>query len=683
MKRFLAGMLCFMMMFCMMPAVEVNADDPVQYNIGSFKNAEDVLEAQGLADVTFDAGVMTIKLKDDITGDLIINITTTTVEGSSEEVGTVRLDANEKTVTGTLIIGDTGAAYDGTYVLTGDGTFNQMTVASAHLIIESVTVLGEIKMYPSKDKPIEASFVDGYDFTLVKFGVDKNELTNLEPGESVFVTSGKYTIDDYGDCYYVGAVVKQYKSGDTDPVNIGDTNDMDNIDALKEKLGCVADITETDDGKINIKLNYNILGRICFAIPDTTVVFNANGHTLTGGDYNQPICLQNMYDYDDDILTVELIGDGIYNTGAHSTVFVGTCTNLVLKSATINGTLDSYTMVTAKLEDGYDYYRILKNGTAVTVSGSEEIDHTVDYNLNSFSNGTLVVKPYKVCVEHSYGDDNICDVCGYEKAVAAPAITTQPADASVKVGETATFTVAATGTDLTYQWQINRNDGNGFVNITNATSASYTTSTVDKDCNGFKYQCVVSNSAGSVTSSTATLTVTAPTYTITEGADSEWTQGSDKTITFRADGDFAKFTGVKVNGTLLDAKYYTAVSGSTVVTLTEEYLDTLEAGTYELTVVFTDGECSTDFEIKKAASDNDNQPDDDDDESDNDDESDDNNQSGNDNQSGNGTVTPPTSGGVVTSPATGDNNTLYVFGLLMSGAAFIGVNVYSKKKITK
>ncbi|MFR0783250.1 MAG: hypothetical protein ACLSHP_10055 [Coprococcus sp.] len=63
----------------------------------------------------------------------------------------------------------------------------------------------------------------------------------------------------------------------------------------------------------------------------------------------------------------------------------------------------------------------------------------------------------------------------------------------MKVGERAAFAVTASGEGMTYQWQINRNDGNGFVDITGANSANYLSSTVDKDCNGFKYQCVISN----------------------------------------------------------------------------------------------------------------------------------------------------------------------------------------------
>ncbi|MFR6132174.1 MAG: hypothetical protein ACLUI5_01120 [Fusicatenibacter saccharivorans] len=46
----------------------------------------------------------------------------------------------------------------------------------------------------------------------------------------------------------------------------------------------------------------------------------------------------------------------------------------------------------------------------------------------------------------------------------------------MKVGETASFTIAASQVQilLTYQWQIDRNDGKGWVNIDGATATSYT-----------------------------------------------------------------------------------------------------------------------------------------------------------------------------------------------------------------
>ncbi|HEY2685491.1 MAG TPA: PQQ-binding-like beta-propeller repeat protein [Steroidobacteraceae bacterium] len=84
-----------------------------------------------------------------------------------------------------------------------------------------------------------------------------------------------------------------------------------------------------------------------------------------------------------------------------------------------------------------------------------------------------------------------------------PSIVTQPANQSAVLGQTATFSVTASGSSLSYQWNKNGSAVSG------ATSASYTTpATVDGD-NGAKFTVVVSNSGGSVTSAAATLTVTA------------------------------------------------------------------------------------------------------------------------------------------------------------------------------
>ena len=88
-------------------------------------------------------------------------------------------------------------------------------------------------------------------------------------------------------------------------------------------------------------------------------------------------------------------------------------------------------------------------------------------------------------------------------------IITQPTDKSVIEGETATFTVNATGSEpLSYQWQQNMN-GSGWTDITGETNATYTTGKTTMDMNGTQYRCVVSNSAGSVISDAATLTVNA------------------------------------------------------------------------------------------------------------------------------------------------------------------------------
>jgi hypothetical protein len=94
-------------------------------------------------------------------------------------------------------------------------------------------------------------------------------------------------------------------------------------------------------------------------------------------------------------------------------------------------------------------------------------------------------------------------------AAVAPAITTQPASQTVAAGQTASFSVAATGTaPLSYQW-----NKNGTA-ISGATSSSYTTPATTSTDNGALFTAVVSNSAGRITSNAATLSLSGATATI-------------------------------------------------------------------------------------------------------------------------------------------------------------------------
>lgn len=184
--------------------------------------------------------------------------------------------------------------------------------------------------------------------------------------------------------------------------------------------------------------------------------------------------------------------------------------------------------------------------------------------------------------------------------VDAPAVTAQPKSVSVTVGDTATFEVTATGTDVTYQWQIDRNDGNGFVNITGATGATYTIGVTDRDCNGFKYRCVLSNAAGSVTTDTVVLTVQ---YQIIEGANGSWNQNTDgRSLKIRGNGEYSKFQNVKVDGNIIDSKNYTVSEGSTIIELHADYLKTLSEGSHTFEIVWTDGAAGTSFTVARNTS---------------------------------------------------------------------------------
>src|SRR5213082_793772 len=147
-------------------------------------------------------------------------------------------------------------------------------------------------------------------------------------------------------------------------------------------------------------------------------------------------------------------------------------------------------------------------------------------------------------------------------APVAPTITTQPASQTVSTGQTATFTVTATGTaPLSYQWQKNGTA------IGAATTASYTTSATTASDNGDQFTVVVSNAVGSVTSSAAALTVNAalvaPTIT-TQPASQTVSVGQTATFTVTATGTAPLSYQWQKNGTAIGGA--TAASDTTPAT---------------------------------------------------------------------------------------------------------------------
>jgi len=152
-----------------------------------------------------------------------------------------------------------------------------------------------------------------------------------------------------------------------------------------------------------------------------------------------------------------------------------------------------------------------------------------------------------------------------------PTITGQPSDATKTIGESVTFSVAASGTaPLSYQW---RKCGD---NISGATSSSYTIPSVVPGDAG-SYDVVVSNPYGSVTSNTAALTVNPITTTLSVSPVSGTYGGTvdlSATLSLAVSGKTISFT---LNGTSAGSAI-TDASG--VATLSGISLSGIDAGLY-------------------------------------------------------------------------------------------------------
>jgi hypothetical protein len=141
---------------------------------------------------------------------------------------------------------------------------------------------------------------------------------------------------------------------------------------------------------------------------------------------------------------------------------------------------------------------------------------------------------------------------------APPSISTQPQSQSVTAGQTATFTVVASGTaPLSYQWKKNG------TTLSGATSSSYTTPATTTADNGASFTVTISNTAGNVTSQAAILTVAAAAV-----APSITTQPQSQSVTA---GQTATFTVVASGTAPLSYQWKkggTAINGATSASYT-------------------------------------------------------------------------------------------------------------------
>jgi len=141
-------------------------------------------------------------------------------------------------------------------------------------------------------------------------------------------------------------------------------------------------------------------------------------------------------------------------------------------------------------------YQWQKN--SANISGATSSSYTTPATVSG-DNGAA----FRVLVSNSAGSAmSASATLTVDPAPVAPSITTQPSSQTVTAGQTATFSVVAAGTaPLTYQWQKNN------ANISNATSASYTTPATVSGDNGATFRVIVTNPVTNITSNPATLTV--------------------------------------------------------------------------------------------------------------------------------------------------------------------------------
>ena len=175
------------------------------------------------------------------------------------------------------------------------------------------------------------------------------------------------------------------------------------------------------------------------------------------------------------------------------------------------------------------------NNLTVLMNGTVIAQRT---NTSVFTNGTIMLGLMDVFpsiaspLADSYVIFDNVTVEDLSSTGVGPSIFTQPQSQSVPLGSPATFSVGATGTSLTYQWQFDGND------IANATASSYTIASAQNTNIGY-YSVIVSNALGTATSSTANLTISGYYFDrLDANSSANWatnTSSSDNRLTWNFD----------------------------------------------------------------------------------------------------------------------------------------------------
>ena len=345
--------------------------------------------------------------------------------------------------------------------------------------------------------------------------------------------------------------------------------------------------SDGDDLGIGLKANGDVvLGSLC-----TTITLHPNGGTLPEYSLVEgaalPIPTKTGYTFAGWYENPEFSGTPVTDIPTDSTEnlnFYAHWQNIPVTDVKLDKTsltmqeTDSDTLTATVLPDN-------ATNKAVTWSSNDSTVATVDE-----SGKVTAVAPGEATITVTTEDGSKTATCTVIVHTATT-ITTQPQSVSVTEGQSATFSVTATGDNLRYQWQIN--SGNGWSAITGATDASYTIDRTTTAMSGNQYRCIVTGDGGETTSDAATLTVRPyePPYNGRYSYDIVTDVGENGTIDvdrYATEGDEVTITVSPDDAWLLDE--LTVTSGGKDVELTDNgdgtYTFTMPSADVKITATF-------------------------------------------------------------------------------------------------
>lgn len=227
--------------------------------------------------------------------------------------------------------------------------------------------------------------------------------------------------------------------------------------------------------------------------------------------------------------------------------------------------------------------------------GTSWTDLTTTATYSGVTAATLSVNSPSSALNSYRYRAKIWDGCGTSNAVTTNAATlsvlnsisipTQPADKLVCNNGGTTITVVASGSSLTYQWQVSTNGGSSWSNISNggvysgATTETLVLVNVTAALNNNRYRVAINSACSNTTSNSATLTLQNAPVITTEPADATSCAGTNASFTVAGSGN-----GLTYQWQFNGSGTWGDISGATGATFTRTNVTSGHAGRYRATV---------------------------------------------------------------------------------------------------
>ena len=288
--------------------------------------------------------------------------------------------------------------------------------------------------------------------------------------------------------------------------------------------------------------------------------------------------------YVDDILLkrepVVNIRSNLFDAGGIRITYCDTVTKIIQGTACLQVSLASSPSDTTVCIGNNASFSVNAGGTNPTYQWQVSTDGGVNYtNIIGAVSQTLTLtnvtsslnnNRYRVLVSNTCPSTVTSDAATLTANTPA-AISVQPSDVSVCVGSNATFTVTATGSANTYQWQVSTDAGATFSNISGATSTTLNLGAVNSTFNGNRYRLVISScSPTPLNSSSVILNVSNQASISVQPTNTPACTGSSATFSVNATGSSLVYQWqISTDGGVSYSNISGAVSASyTIATVT-------------------------------------------------------------------------------------------------------------------